>query len=133
MSSESKTLDQFYNYISQRRAMAVRCNACNSVFLPPRGRCSRCGSHDVDWTQLKGTGELRAHTVIHIAPPQFQSLTPYAVGIVRMDGGPQLFGMIRDVEHKALKRGLRLKLSFEEQKGETWPKWPRYHFVPEKR
>lgn len=133
MSSENKTVDQFYAYIGQRRLMAVRCNACDAVFLPPRGRCGKCGSLDVEWTQLKGTGELQTYTVIHVAPPEFQPLTPYAVGIVRLDEGPQLFGMIRDAQHEALKRGLRLKLSFEEQKRETWPQWPRYHFVPEKR
>ncbi|MDH5363107.1 MAG: Zn-ribbon domain-containing OB-fold protein [Aigarchaeota archaeon] len=132
MSSENKTLDQFYQYISQRKVMAVRCNTCDAVFLPPRRRCVKCGSRDVEWTQLKGTGELQTYTVIHVAPPQFQPLAPYAVGIVRLDEGPQLFGMIRGVEHKALKRGLRLKLNFEEQKQEAWPQWPRYHFVPEK-
>ena len=133
MSSENKTIDQFYNYISQRSLMATRCNACGLIFLPPRRGCPKCGSSDVEWTQLKGTGELQTYTIIHIAPPQFQPLTPYAVGIVRLDEGPRLFGMIKDVQHKALKRGLRLTLGFEEQKQEKWPQWPRYHFVPEKR
>jgi len=132
MSSENKTLEQFYNYISQRRLMAVKCRACNVVFMPPRGRCSKCGSSEVEWTELKGTGELQAYTVIHIAPPQFQPLTPYAVGIVKLDEGPQLFGMIKDVQHTALRHGLRLRVNFEEQKQETWPQWPKYHFAPEK-
>lgn len=131
MSSDRKTLEQFYDYISQRRLMAVVCNACDQLFLPPRERCAKCGSADVQWTQLKGTGELQTYTVIHVAPQEFQPLTPYAVGIVRLDEGPRLFGMIKDVQHTALRPGLRLKVNFEEQKRETWPQWPKYYFTLE--
>jgi uncharacterized OB-fold protein len=71
------------------------------------------------------------YTIIHVAPKQFETLAPYAVGIVKLDEGPQLLGMIRGVELDKLKVGINLTIDFEKASSTSttqWPIWPRYSF-----
>jgi uncharacterized OB-fold protein len=95
--------------------------------------CPKCYSKDLSWVELKGSGELLTYTVIHVAPKQFETLAPYAVGIVKLEEGPQLLGMIRGIEVDKLKVGMSLTIDFEKASNTTttqWPTWPRYYFKP---
>jgi uncharacterized OB-fold protein len=60
-----------------------------------------------------------------------QNLTPYAVGIVELENGLKLPGMIQDVAQEQLKVDMELTLDFGtcNQPGQ-WPTWPRYCFKP---
>jgi len=79
---------------------------------------------------LKGQGKLLTYTVIHVSPKQFEALAPYPVGIVKLNEGPQLLGMIRGVEPDKIKVGMSLTVDFEKASSTQtqWPTWPRYHF-----
>ncbi len=114
--------------------MAAKCNRCGGLMLPPRPFCNRCCSKDLSWSELKGDGKLLAYTVIHVPPKQFETLAPYAVGIMGLEDGPQLLGMIRDVEVNRLKVGMSLTVHFEKSSSKNvtqWPAWPRYYFKPQ--
>jgi uncharacterized OB-fold protein len=114
--------------------MAAKCNRCGESMLPPRPFCNKCCSKDLSWVELKGSGKLLAYTVIHVAPKQFETFAPYAVGIVKLEEGPQLLGMIRGVEVDKLKVGMSLALGFEKASNTAttqWPAWPRYYFKPQ--
>ena len=124
------TVESFYKFISQRKVMAARCCRCKSIFLPPRLFCSHCYSSKLKWIQLKGLGKLETFTIIHVAPPRFQAIVPYMVGIVRLSEGPRLPGMIQDVKLKEVKLGMDLRVEFDTKIPSQWPKWPRYFFVP---
>jgi len=124
------TIEQFYKFISEKRLMAARCRECGSIFLPPRPICKSCFSTDLMWVQLKTRGKLVAYTIIYVAPQQFQTLAPYAYGIVELENGLRLSGMIRDVEHEEIKIGMDLEVAFDSTAVDVWPKWPRYYFKP---
>jgi uncharacterized OB-fold protein len=58
-------------------------------------------------------------------------MTPYAVGIIELDNGAKLPGMVREVASDELKIGMSLKMVLEAcSGGGQWPQWPRYHFKP---
>jgi uncharacterized OB-fold protein len=124
------TIEQFYNFCNEGKLAAVKCKKCNSLYIPPKPLCPKCYSSNFEWVFLSGKGKLMSFTVIHIAPPEFQNLTPYIVGIVKLDEGIKLLGMIKNVEVEKLKIGMNLEISFEKSKSNEWPGWSRYYFKP---
>ena len=124
-------IEFFYRFVGEDKLMAAKCNKCGEILLPPRPICNNCYSKDLNWVELKGCGRLLTYTTVHVAPKQFEALAPYAVGIVKLDEGPQLLGMIRGVELDKLKVGTNLTIDFEKASNISttqWPTWPRYYF-----
>jgi uncharacterized OB-fold protein len=114
--------------VSSGKLMAARCRKCENVFLPPRPVCTECLSTDLKWVELDKRGRLLTYTIIHVAPKQFQSMTPYTVGIVKLKDGLKLPGMIRGVEQEGLEVGMELEVDFDTSLPAEWPVWPRYFF-----
>ena len=124
------TIEQFYKFVSERRLMAAKCKKCGTMLLPPRPMCTKCFSSDLEWVELKNKGKLLTYTVIHVSPKQFELLIPYAVGIVKLEDGPKLPGMIQGVEPEKISVGMDLKVDFDTTIPSEWPTWPRYFFKP---
>ncbi len=124
------TIESFYKLCAEKKLMGVRCGRCGKLTVPPRSVCTQCGSIQLAWTELPNTGKLVTYTIIHIAPPRFQSLTPYAVGIVEFPERVRLPGMISNVKHEELKVGMALRIGFDTAIPDDWPRWPRYFFEP---
>jgi uncharacterized protein len=123
------TIEQFYKFMSEDKLMAGKCAKCGKIHLPPRPICDNCYGSQFSWEEIKGKGKLLTYTVIHVAPPQFQALAPYAVGIIELDSGLKLPGMISGVPESDLKVGMKLKLNFKAcNVGVSWPQWQRYCF-----
>ena len=125
------TIEQFYRHINQGRLLGGKCTKCGKVHLPPRLLCEDCYSKDFEWTEIPSTGRLVTYTIIHIAPTQFQSMAPYAVGIVELANGLRVPGMIKSVALEHIKIGMQLTMDFGKCTGaQPWPQWPRYCFRP---
>jgi uncharacterized OB-fold protein len=131
MSAEPFTIEQFYKFIAQRKLMAGKCIRCGKIHLPPRPLCDNCFSQQFEWIPVSGKGKLVTYTIIHIAPQQFQALAPYAVGIVQLENGLKIPGMISGVAPEQLKIGMDLTIDFGTcSTAQQWPQWPRYCFKP---
>jgi len=124
------TIEQFYKFMSQGKLMAARCTECDNLMLPPRPMCDKCFSDKLEWRQLTPKGKLETYTVIHVAPTQFQSLAPYAVGIMKLEEGVKLPGMIKDVTPEKLRVSMELEIEFDSSLPSEWPMWPKYYFRP---
>jgi uncharacterized OB-fold protein len=127
------SIESFYKFVSEGKLMGAKCSKCGAVMLPPRPVCNNCLGKDLRWVELKGRGKLLTYTVIHVAPQQFEAFVPYPIGIVKLEEGPQLLGMIRNIEPSKLKIGMELTIDFEKPSSSTqtqWPTWPRYFFKP---
>jgi len=124
------TVSSFYKFVSEKRLMAAKCNECGTVLLPPKPMCTKCLSTNLQWIEVEGAGKLLSYTVIYIAPEQFQSITPYTVGIIELKNGLRLPGMIRGVDPKEIRVGMNLKIDFDTLTSSQWPAWPRYFFRP---
>lgn len=117
--------------MAQKRLTGGKCKKCGKVHVPPRPLCDQCLSKDFEWVELPKTGKLLTYTVIHVAPVQFQSMAPYAVGIVQLENGVKIPGIIKGAAPEQLKIGMRLAMEFEEApQTQQWPAWPRYYFKP---
>ncbi|MEM2968412.1 MAG: Zn-ribbon domain-containing OB-fold protein [Candidatus Bathyarchaeia archaeon] len=132
MSTEAPfTIEQFYKFLAQGKLMAGKCLRCGKIHLPPRPLCDICHGQEFAWTEINGKGKLLSFTVIHIAPLQFQAISPYAVGIVQLENGLKLPGIITGVPHNQLRIGMQLMMDFGTcMAAQPWPQWPRYCFKP---
>ncbi len=128
---EPFTIEQFYKFLSQGKLMAGKCLKCGKTHLPPRPLCDNCYSTDFEWIQVSDKGKLLTYTVIHIAPTAFQSLAPYAIGIIELDGGLKIPGMIQAITQEQLKIGMTLTVDFSTcSTPQNWPQWPKYCLKP---
>ena len=126
----SFSIESFYKFVNEGKLMAAKCGKCGTLLLPPRPVCAKCLSTDLRWVELKGRGKLLSYTVIHVSSIQFESMAPYTVGIVELEDGPHLPGMIRHVEPEKIKVGMDLTVGFDTSVSTQWPLWPRYFFRP---
>jgi len=125
------TIEQFYRNINQGKLLAAKCLKCGKIHLPPRPLCSECFSKDFEWSEIPTSGKLLTYTIIHIAPTQFQSMAPYAMGIVQLEDGLKLSGMIREVSLEEIRVGMELAVDCGKcEASQPWPQWPRYYFKP---
>lgn len=130
------TIESFYKFVKEKKLMGAQCNKCGNLILPPRPMCPKCFSKALTWKESPKQGKLLTYTVIHVSPQQFQSQTPYAVGIVELVNGAHLVGMIKGVAIDQIKIGMNLTLDFEDAPATAttattaWPQWSRYHFKP---
>ena len=125
------TIEQFYKLMLQGKLMAGKCLKCGKIHLPPRPLCDNCYSQEFEWIEISGKGKLLTYTIIHIAPPQFQAIAPYAVGIVQLENGLKIPGMISGATQEQLKIGMNLTIEFGTcNAAQQWPQWPRYCFKP---
>jgi hypothetical protein len=127
------TIEQFYKYINQGRLMGGKCKKCGKIHLPPRPLCDKCLSKEFQWIDVPKKGKLLTYTIIHVPPPQFKDIAPYTVGIIQLEDGPKIPGMIRGVSAEQLKVGIELTMRFDRSVLKSkWPQWPRYYFGPAK-
>jgi uncharacterized OB-fold protein len=125
------TIEQFYKFIAQGKLMAGKCQQCGKIHLPPRPLCDKCFHQQFTWITVPSKGKLLTYTVIHVAPLQFQDMAPYAVGIVQLENGAKLPGMITGVTQEQLHIGMDLTIAFNVcDNAQPWPQWPRYCFKP---
>lgn len=123
------TTESFYKFIREKKLMGVKCIKCGQITLPPRPMCPNCLSKDLKWIESPLKGKLLTYTVIHVSPQQFQSLAPYAVGVVELENGTHIPGIIKGIPLDQIKIGMGLTVNFEDTPTTTaWPQWPRYHF-----
>ena len=131
MSEQPFTIEQFYQFLKEEKLMAAKCQKCGKIHLPPRPLCDNFFSKEFEWIQISGKGKLLTYTVISVAPSQFQALTPYAVGIVKLENGLKIPGMIQGLKQDQLKIGMELSLDFGTcSSTQAWPQWHRYCFKP---
>ncbi len=92
----------FNDRVAAGKLMGNRCSSCGELHIPPRQICSRCGSQKLEWYEFRGTGVLEAVTLNKAPSISFKARGPYSVGIVRLDEGPSISGLLAENEELAV-------------------------------
>jgi len=124
------TIEQFYKFVGEGKLMASKCGKCGATYIPPRQICAKCLSNNMNWTEIKRRGKLITYTIIYVPPVQFQSMAPYAYGIIELEDGVRLPGIIKGVNLNDLRIGMDLIVDFDRSSAKEWPNWPRFFFRP---
>ncbi len=104
---------EWFDRIDAGELTVPRCTTCASFFLYPRSSCPRCGARTVELAPAAGTGVLLSFVVNHRGPAGFDA--PYALGVVRLDEGPHLTGVVRTDAPDRLEVDARVRVAFEER------------------
>lgn len=105
----------FFNQLrAHAKIWGTRCDACRTVYMPPRRNCPRC-FQTTAWVQLPPGGTLVTFTVIRYPLPAIQPAEPpYACGIIRLDGADTgLVHLLGEVEFEQLMEGMRVEAVFK--------------------
>ena len=128
---EPFTIEQFYKFLGQQKLDGWKMPKMRKNPFAAKTPMRQLLLQDFEWINISGKGKLLTYTVINIAPAQFQALTPYAVGIVELENGLKIPGMIQGLTQEQLKIGMELTLDFGTcSTTQQWPQWQRYCFKP---
>ena len=113
----------FRDAVAHERLLAQRCASCGRASLPPAPSCLHCGSPEVTQIDAATTGALYTWTVTHVAfDPAYADEIPYIVGVVDLDDGSRLSGMVEGPADQ-LRPGLRLRVTWRPSPVDGKPVW----------
>ncbi len=85
---------------------------------------------DISWTQLKGKGRLVTYTEVYQPiMEEYRGMVPYLTGVVKLEEGPQIPTMIRNLKFDEVSIGMELEIDFDLNHSPEWPFWPHYFFT----
>lgn len=73
----------------------MHCGGCGAESAPPQPTCPQCGSDAALAPRaLPARGTLYSFTVVHVPPAGLEGASPYALGIVELEGGARITARI---------------------------------------
>ena len=118
--------------VARYNLVGTHCKKCGEYFYPPRDMCPDCRREgEIEDFKFKGTGEIVTYTVIHTAAEGFEGQTPYLLGIIKLDEGPQLTTQIIGIADE-MEIGMKVKPVFRKlgEDGESGMIYYGTKFVP---
>lgn len=110
------TVDAFVKGLAEEKLKGCRCRACGRLMIPPRQVCRSCGSTDLEPHTFKDSGAIAASTVIYVPLTRFQQISPHSVGVVQLDEGESISGLILS-GGQHLAPGTRVKAKYLKEEG----------------
>ena len=111
---------EYWKAAHEHRLSLPQCRACGKYHSYPRALCPFCGSTDLEWQTLKGTGVIYSWTEVFRAPSKvFAEEVPYVIAIIALDEGPHLMSRIVAPDKAKLAVGARVAVEFEDADAET--------------
>lgn len=103
-------LSPYFAALTRGDALATRCEPCRRTWFAPRLVCA-CGSRDISWRPLAGSGVLQQVTSGRTLLPGTPIAGTFAFALIRMDGADNLcLGRIM-VDDRELHAGQRVRLA----------------------
>ncbi len=105
-------VEAYEKAINEDKIVGTKCLECKHVAVPPRPICRKCGSSDIEIVEVDPNGELITWTVIFVGPPTYEDRAPYIVGIVELENGERLTGLV-DIPANELKYKMKVSATFD--------------------
>lgn len=115
---------EFWAAARTGRLVLPRCANCAYLQWPPERVCPECQHTGRLWQEFPAEGTLWSYAVYHRAlDPAFADQVPYVVGLVELDAGRKMYGLMKDHE-SAVWIGQRVRGVFENATDEvTFLRW----------
>ena len=112
---------KFYECLTEGKVCATRCKHCGTVYFPPQADCPRCRKSDMEWVEIRGTGELLTYTVIYTKPASFAHYPDYAVGVAHFpDPGVNVLAWVGENDPRKLRVGMKVRLVVTRRQPENY-------------
>jgi hypothetical protein len=107
--------EPFWSACRRHELVAQGCAVCDAVQFYPRSTCTTCGSTELAWRALRGSGSVYTFTVARRATHRrLAERVPYVIAVVELDEGPHLTSTVVDIQPEELKIGQRVVVDFED-------------------
>jgi len=113
----------FHELKENKRIMAIKCDKCGTVYIPPRKVCGPCFKEMTEWVEVGPKGVIGTYTILRYAfiDPETgkKKPVPYGYGLIRFDGADTVFQHFIEIEDEdKVKIGARVEPVFaKERKG----------------
>ena len=101
---------RYHRETPQRYRLEAAKTGSGKVYFPPRPYYP--DGEKAEPYRLSDKGKVVTYTVIHTPPAEYSDLSPYAIGIIELDGGGRITAQIADVDPSQVKTGMRVKVEF---------------------
>ena len=100
----------------EQKILGSKCEACGTVYVPPRRNCGRCFVDIKEWAAIADEGLIEAFSIVHYSHPMQPVKPPFAYALIKLDGADVgLLHMIKK-DLNRIKNGLRVKAKFKEER-----------------
>ena len=107
----------FWESLRRGKVEVQCCGDCKSFAFYPRALCPACGSRNLAWTPVSGTGHIYSLTIVARGrgPGTFKNDSPYVVALVELDEGCRMMTNIVDVAANSedLKIGMPVEIVYD--------------------
>ena len=103
------TQKQFFEKAGAGELVAIRCQRCGALAIPPKEFCPSCSERAWQPVPLSGEGTIASYTVIRVAPRGHAADAPYAIAAVQLKEGVSLLGRLVDIPLDRLAVGLPVR------------------------
>jgi len=103
------TVRAFFERVRAGQLVAIRCESCGQLAIPPRELCPTCHARAWQPQSLAGDGTIASYTVIRVAPRSHAAEAPYAVAVVTLKEGVAVLGRIVDIPLGSLAIGMPVR------------------------
>lgn len=112
-----RTASRFFVALrDHQKIMGKRCPQCGRVIVPAQLFCKECFVDTTEWVEVGPQGTLITFTVVYRKEPHHPEETPFAYGIVKLDGADtSMVHLLGEVEPVDIKEGMRLRAVFREK------------------
>lgn len=108
----------FWEGVNQGKLRVQRCASCQRLQFPPRAACKHCDAAQLSFEDMSGRGFILSftETVSGARHPFFQSISPYLVGMVRLEEQDDLIfaSNFPGATYADLAVGRRVEVEFQE-------------------
>jgi len=98
--------------LKQGKLLAVRCNGCKRVMIPPRAFCEWCFKPIAEWIEVKDTGVINTFSLCYVTWDVKRITEPLVPAVIEIDGASQGMGIMHllgGIDPKQFKRGMKVK------------------------
>lgn len=109
----------YWEATKEHRLVLPRCSVCDLVIWYPKGFCRDCGSLDVEWIDVDGTGTVYSFSVPRRGQSAYADAAPYVLAYVELDlpdgaPGPRMITNIVDCDPGSVRIGDRVQVVFHD-------------------
>jgi len=92
------TFKEFSEALKNDKLLALKCQNCGNILVPPKMVCEKCNSTDMEVMELSGKGKIQTFTTINVPPEGREAECPYTIVMVELEEGPWLTGNLTGVD-----------------------------------
>lgn len=103
------TVNNYLQYLQQKKLMGSKCKDCGELYVPPRNLCIKCNSTNTEWQEMSGKGTIAAYSCIGVGTKFFvdkgySMRKPYCFSVVKLEEGPMVSGQYVGIDEGELQK-----------------------------